>query len=487
MNATKAAAAYSRLRDQSLWRLLAADNGPSTLAVLQCQFMGEQRSLPASVLFERIERDLEALRGLGHDLPRTAQVYVAGWLGAGYLRRRFPAGAAEEEYELTADAAGAIRFIESLIETRKAATESRLATVIQQLVRLAEETESNPEARIAALTAERERIDAEIARIREGRLQTLPDERAIERIRDTITLAGDLAADFRNVRDDFDHLNRQLRERIMDEVESRGEVLEALFEGVDVIAESEAGRTFHAFWRLLTDPEQSGTFEEALDKVLSREFSGQLDARERTFLLRLIPTLLAQGGLVHEVLQHFARTLKQFVQSREYLEQSRMTQLIREAQRTALEVKDSIATTDRLGYDLQLTSSRIRSVDQWVLYDPTLNTIEKGVAAGDAPVIDPLMLGDLVAHSEIDFRSLKENVRAALERQASVTIGQIMDEFPAVQGLGSVVGYLALGSRHGIATPEHVESVGWQAEDGPWRQVRIPKIYFLREHAHELA
>jgi len=43
----------------------------------------------------------------------------------------------------------------------------------------------------------------------------------------------------------------------MDSEGNRGEVLDSLFAGIDLIAESEVGRTFSAFWRLLTDPEQA--------------------------------------------------------------------------------------------------------------------------------------------------------------------------------------------------------------------------------------
>lgn len=72
-----------------------------------------------------------------------------------------------------------------------------------------------------------------------------------ERAREVIAFAQDLAADFRNVRDAFDRLNREQRQSLMENDGSRGEVLEHLFAGVDLIAESDPGRTFIAFWRLL--------------------------------------------------------------------------------------------------------------------------------------------------------------------------------------------------------------------------------------------
>ncbi|MDR1162869.1 MAG: DUF3375 domain-containing protein [Candidatus Accumulibacter sp.] len=485
MKADKAIATYRRMRAQPLWRLLASDTGPTVIGLFQTHLFENERSLPASIFLERIGRDLEALRARGEDFPQTAQAYVARWLADAYLERRFPSGASEEEYELSTAAVEAIRFVSGLEQPRSAATESRLTLVIEALVRLADDTDTNKSRRIERLTAERMRIDQEIDAIQKGRMRVLPHASALERAREVITLADDLAGDFRRVRDEFDHLNRDLRERIMDNEGNRGEVLDSLFAGIDLISESEAGRTFSAFWRLLTDPEQAATLDQSLESVLSRDFVGQLDAKERRFLLRLTRTLLEQGGMVHEVLQTFARSLKHFVQSREYLEQRRLNRLLKDAQRAALALKNEVRATETLQYTLELTSSRLRSFSQWVLYDPSLQSLPDPMADGDAPSIDFESIGELVAQSEIDFRSLKANVLAVLERRSQASIADILEEFPAAQGLGSVVGLLALGCRHGFLADQS-ETVDWIGGDEQRRGARIPKIFFLRERADEL-
>ena len=271
----------------------------------------------------------------------------------------------------------------------------------------------------------------------------------------------------------------------MDEETGRGEVLERLFQGVDVIAESEAGRTFSAFWRLLTDPEQSATLDDALDQVLGRQFASQLQFKERRFLLGLTRTLLAQGGIVHDVLQQFAGSLRSFVQSREYLEQRRINHLLRQAQRAALALKEEIRATGALEYTLPLTSSRLSSLSQWTLYDPSLEAPPDAMRDADAPCIALESVAELVAHSEIDFRNLKAHIRAVLDEHAQASIADVIARYPASQGLGSVVGYLALGSRHGVLAGGH-EVVEWQGGDYNHRRARIPAIYFLRERVHEL-
>jgi hypothetical protein len=486
MKADKALATYRRMRAQPLWRLLASANGPTVMGLLQTHLHESERNLPASIFHERIGRDLEHLRSLGEDWPQTAQAYVAGWLAEGYLERRFPPGASEEEYELSTSTIEAIRFVSGLAKPHSAATESRLSLVIDALARLSDDTDSDKARRTARLRAEQERIAREIEAIEQGVLHVLPAAAALERTREIIALADGLAGDFRHVRDQFERLNRDLRASIMENDGSRGEVLDTLFAGIDLITESEAGRTFTAFWRLLTDPEQSATLDAALEQLMAREFVAQLDGQERRFLLRLTRTLLEQGGMVHDVLQSFARSLKNFVQSREFLEQRRLNQLLRQAQLAALAVKDEVKATDTLNYMLPLTSSRLHSLSQWLLHDPALQALPGRMRDAEAAPIDLASVGEQVAQSEIDFRTLKSHVRAVLALQSQASILDVLLHFPAEQGLGSVVGLLALGSRHGVVTADS-ETVSWTGGDARARSARIPAIYFVKERADELA
>jgi Protein of unknown function (DUF3375) len=486
LKSLRTVAALHTLRSQSLWRLLAADKSPLILAILQTLLLDSEKTLSSSVLNERLTREIEQLRASGEDLPQTAQAYIADWMGQGWLTRRFPVGANEEEYELTTDAANAIRFIATILKPRIAATESRLAVVMQQLMRLAEETDSNPKTRLAALLTERDRIDREIQSIRDGGVKALPDDRAVERIREIITLADELTGDFRRVRDEFDRLNRHLRESLMENEGSRGDVLAALFAGVDLIGESDAGRTFAAFWRLLTDPEQSASLETALSEIIGRSFARSLEGQERRFLLRLTRLLLDEGSSVHDVLQNFARSLKTFVQSCEYLEQRRLHSLLKEIQRIALEIKDHVRPNHALGYSLMLTSCQVRSASQLVMYDPNHRIVNADMQEGVPSEIGLELVSELVRRSEIDFRKLKEHIRALLSIQTQASIRQLLENFPAEQGLGSVVGYVALGAKHGEITQE-AETVSWEGDDEVIRSARIPTIYFLRERYNEFA
>ena len=357
-----------------------------------------------------------------------------------------------------------------------------MSLVIQQLVQLAEQTDADPQIRIARLQNERARIDAEIRGIHNGQIHVLFQELALEQIREIIVLAQELINDFRYVRDNFQQLNRELREQVVKGEGSRGEILTQLFSGVDVISESESGRSFAAFWRLLTDPEQSMLLDEATEQVLSRPFARLMERHDQKFLRRLISTLLEQGGAVHEIWQFFAKSLKNFVQSRFYRERPRLTQLLRDAQQDALSLKLTVHPTDIIVEEFYLTSSRVRSVAQLSLYDPSLRYAAGEMANAETAEISLALIGEMVAQSEINFRVLKNHIDAVLSKRPQTTIAEILGEFPAEQGLGSIVGYMALGSRYGVIS-EECETVSWLGVDGVSRHAAIREFILLRKIA----
>ncbi|MDB5904558.1 MAG: hypothetical protein JWM26_3436, partial [Betaproteobacteria bacterium] len=431
------------LRQRPLWTLLGADKAPAAVALISSSLLGNEKTLPSSALRERLAHHIAQLRAVGEELDRPAQAYIADWLSRGWLTRHFPEGAAEEVYEISAEAASAARFLQGLLRPRSSATESRLHTVIQQLARLAEDTDDDPSSRLQALLAERARIDEEIAAAQRGVIDVLPEDRALERAREIISLADELAGDFRRVRDAFSSLARELRQSLVEGDDSRAEILEKLFCGIDLIGESDAGRSFAAFWRLLTDPAQSQLLHVALREVIKRPFSKELTRDERRFLTRLTAVLSAEGGAVQSVQQSFARSLKSFVQSREFLEHRRVNGLLNDALRAALSAKDHCRPSRRIGYELALSRADVRSVSQIALEDPHARDAMPDMEAADSAAIELATIMQMLRHSEIDFRALKANVAAALAERSQISVARLLELYPIEQGLGSVVGYLA--------------------------------------------
>ena len=185
------------------------------------------------------------------------------------------------------------------------------------------------------------------------------------------------------------------------------------------------------------------------------------------------------------MLQSFARSLKSFVQSREFLEHRRINGLLKHATSAAIANKDAVRANQAIEYSLELTSSTLKSVSQSTLYDPAERMSDTSMAQADPSELTLDVISDLVRQSEIDFRTLKQHVRDMLDRKSQVSVGEVLDHFPAEQGLGSVVGYIALGAKHGEVTSD-TETVSWGPDEHNKRQAKVPAIYFIRERRHEL-
>ncbi|MEO7146603.1 MAG: DUF3375 domain-containing protein, partial [Terrimesophilobacter sp.] len=300
------------------WRLLRSDNAPVIAALLGENLGGENRRLLAAELYEAIDHDLDTLRAHDFDLPQTAQAYCAEWRKAGFLVRRPAEEARGETFELAPGALGALRFIEQLAAPRQTVTESRLSSIAAQLNQLAIDTDPDTTRRLEQVHSQRDRLDAQIERIRAGDDDTIDASLAAERVRDILAQAEELPSDFARVRARFEGLNRDLRTRIVESDASQRAVLDEVFRGVDLISESEEGRSFSGFSTLVLDPAIGTAFDDDIARVLDRDFAGELKPSDRRFLRRFITTLKDHSGEIHEVITAFARGLRRYVQSQDY-------------------------------------------------------------------------------------------------------------------------------------------------------------------------
>lgn len=447
-------ARYRMLRDAPMWRLLASQQGPLVIGILQALLYEEERSLPGSVFLERLA-PLWSEAVQSSVSPEEARALAARFVREGYLVTRLPAGSDEEQYELTSGALEAIRILSRALTRRTGPSESRLEMLAHAVVKLAQDADPDPERRITQLEAEKKRIDEEIEAVRTGVRGSLANDAAHARTGDILELFAELQNDFRSVREEFDRLNLDLRERIMTSEGSRGEVLERFFAGYDEIAQSEAGRAFNGFYRLLTNEAASAEMETALERIARHPFYAELTLRERRSLTYLRSDLLKRSLETHDVMRRLAQSLRQFVESREYVEERRMGQLLREARAAAASARDD-ANQRKAFLEIVLPSAEISSHTQFELDDPTLDVKRVDVAAAPPPDIDRDALAERIRFAEINYSELRLAVAAALARAKAegakrVTVADVWSEIADHQGLGSIVGLLTLAARYGEA------------------------------------
>lgn len=460
-SARELTARYRTLRDAPMWRLLASQQGPLVIGILQALLYEEERTLPGSVFLERLaplwaEATLEAVS------PEDARALAARFVREGYLVTRLPAGALEEQYELTAGALEAIRILSRALTRRSGPSESRLEMLAHAVVKLAQDADPDPARRIEQLEAEKRRIDEEIAAVKAGARTVLGKDAAQARTGDILELFAELLNDFRSVREEFDRLNLDLRERIMTSEGSRGDVLERFFAGYDEIAQSEAGLAFTGFYRLLTNESASAEMEAALERITQQPFYGELSLRERRTLAQLRSELLSRSMDTHDVMRRLAQSLRQFVESREYVEERRMGQLLREARAAAAAARED-AHQRKTFLELVLPNADIHSPTQYELDDPSADVENYDVSVAPPPEIDREALAQRIRFAEINYGELRLAVVEALglakmEGRGKVSVSEVWSHVPNHQGLGSIVGLLTLAARYGEAA-EAAESV----------------------------
>lgn len=460
-SARELTARYRTLRDATMWRLLASQQGPLVIGILQALLYEEERTLPGSVFLERLaplwaEATLEAVS------PEDARALAARFVREGYLVTRLPAGALEEQYELTAGALEAIRILSRALTRRSGPSESRLEMLAHAVVKLAQDADPDPARRIEQLEAEKRRIDEEIAAVKAGARTVLGKDAAQARTGDILELFAELLNDFRSVREEFDRLNLDLRERIMTSEGSRGDVLERFFAGYDEIAQSEAGLAFTGFYRLLTNESASAEMEAALERITQQPFYGELSLRERRTLAQLRSELLSRSMDTHDVMRRLAQSLRQFVESREYVEERRMGQLLREARAAAAAARED-AHQRKTFLELVLPNADIHSPTQYELDDPSVDVENYDVSVAPPPEIDREALAQRIRFAEINYGELRLAVVEALglakmEGRGKVSVSEVWSHVPNHQGLGSIVGLLTLAARYGEAA-EAAESV----------------------------
>jgi hypothetical protein len=454
------------------WRLLRADNAPVIAALLSEHLGGEERRLPAAELYERIDHDLEALRAHGLDLPQSAQGYCTEWRKAGFLTRRPAEEARGETFELAPGALGAIRFVEQLTAPKQSVTESRLSSIAAQLSQLALDTDPDVTRRLEQLHAQRDRIDAQIERIHSGEVDPVDPARELERVRDILAQAAEIPSEFARVRERFEALNRDLRERILESDDSQRRVLDEVFRGVDLISESDEGRSFAGFSALVLDPAVGAAFDDDIARVLDREFAGGITPAQRRFLRRFLGTLKENSGEIHDVITTFARGLRRYVQSQDYQRDRVLRGLLRDALACGVEASRQIKPYRQTGLQLELSAVAIASVGSIRLHDPADLNATTPIVEHTSDVADLESLRALARETEIDFAELTDHVNDVLGERDSCSVGDVLERHPASQGVASVVGLLALAAHQG-RTVDDFETVRWRGVDSVERSATI--------------
>jgi hypothetical protein len=468
-------------RQHPAWRLLLADSAPLVASFLHRVFVvPNTRAMRRADLAEALDDTLYALREQqGHDAwPKPAAEYLDAWAAddKGWLRKFYPPGSDEPHFELTPSTEKAIAWLDTLAERSFVGTESRLLTAIELLRQMCEGSEADPEARVRELRRRRDDLDAEIERVLQGDIALLGDTALKERYAQFAALARELLADFREVEDNFRALDRRVRERIALWDGGKGALLQQIMGERDLIADSDQGRSFRAFWDFLMSQARQDELTERLDRVLRVPALAELapDARMR----RIHYDWLEAGEHAQRTVALLSQQQRRFLDDQAYLENRRIMELLRSIEVSALALREQPP-----GGDFTSIAEPAASIElpmERPLHAPSSTPsiaalhVEAGAENLDADA--------LYSQFVVDKAALAQHVRQALQERPQVTLRELLESHPLRQGLAELVAYLQLAAeRSATSIDDEVEDlVSWTTLDGGRRQARLPRVIFSR-------
>jgi hypothetical protein len=475
-----------KLRKQHAgWRLLNADSAPFIAGFLHQIFIkSNARSMRQDELVTKLEDHLYHLRDVhGAAHPRSAGQYLEEWAGGevAFLRKYYPPGSDEPEFDLTPSAEKALEWLASLGHRPFVGTESRLLTIVQLLRELVSATEMSPEARIEELERRKAELDREIAKLQAGGYEPFNPTQLKERFLQVEETARGLLSDFRQVEENFRLLDRQTRERITTSTSKKGELLDSVFGEQNSISESDQGRSFQAFWAFIMSAGRQEELGELVNKAFTLDAVAALEPDE--LLPQIQFHLLEAGEKVQRTRATLIEQLRRYLDDKVWLENKRIVEIIRAVEQNAVAIAQSpppqkdFVLLDDLQPTLSLPFARSLMVPtERPRFDNA--AIELGDEAFDADV--------LFSRQYVDEAQLRAHVRMLLRDRAQVTLGEVIAARPLTQGLAEVVAYWHLACQDRAALVDESARQQVHIADGDdGRLVTLPLIVFTRGAATE--
>ncbi len=477
---------YSTLKalrkNHPAWKLLVADHSPLIAAFIHKTFIEpNQRGISRADLASALEDFLFTLRETEGEnaYPRQAEAYLDDWAGdeKGWLRKYYPQGSDEVHYDLMPSVEKALTWLENLIQRPFIGTESRLMTIFELLRQMIEGTEMDAAVRIQELERKKADIEKEITRIREGRLDLLDDTALKDRFFQVNKTARELLSDFREVEYNFRNLDQKIREQIALWEGSKGSLLEDFFGERDVIAESDQGKSFNAFWDLLMSPARQEELTGLLHRVFDLEAVKALSPDTR--LKRVHYDWLEAGEHTQRTVAKLSGQLRRYLDDQAFLENKRIMQVIQSIENRAVQIKNAMPGADFMAID-ESSPTIFLPMERPLYAFPVKPVITADtVRLGDGSAIPPDMLYATVF---VDRLKLKSNIRNCLQTRDQVTLEEILDRHPLEKGLAELVTYLSLAADDDNATfdDSRNQRVSWTDEHGMTRQAEFCVVIFSR-------
>jgi hypothetical protein len=464
-------------------RLLQAKSSPFVVCFLYERFkQAHLIAIPHSELLPALTAFQERLEDIGCEALRDKpEEYLRDWSSSDkrWLHRFLEAGRSEPMYQLTPHSEAVIEFVERALQQDLAfiGTASRLRLVMQALEELLIGASSDPEVRLKDLRDKQARIAAEIKEIEErGNVTTFAPTRVREQFALAVRMLKQLQGDFRAVEDKFKEITRQVQQRQVQGLDSRGGILGDALGAEDELKQQDQGVTFFEFFKFIQSPSQQDRLHTVIQQLLGlRELADQTEGLGT--IRHMVRGLLDEAEKVLQTTRRLSASLRRLLDTRTQHERRRASELLRQIR--VLAAAMSADPPRRIGIDIDdaIEISAPMSRTNW---SPPTRFEQVDLTEY---VADEALRRDVFRQFQqlqpIDWNGMRRRIRQAVEPRGRCTLGELLQDEPP-GGLVDVLGYLqiACDDRHLVRTDATEKIVLPDGELG-LLAVTVPLVTFV--------
>jgi hypothetical protein len=433
---------YQLLNSNTTVKLITATNAPLIVSFLFKSFKQNNLiTISEKELNSLLSDYLFAVNQIDDKYLRQPKEYLTDWTNSGFLRKYFQ-NTDEPIYELTPATENALKWITDLDKPEFVGTDSRLKNLFEKLRELSTKSKGDFETRFQEGEKKRKAVEKEMEDLKHGKMEVLDDRQIKEHYFLIEEAARNLLADFRQVEENFRILDRNFRKKIITTSQTKGKVLEELFQQQDFLLETDQGKSFIAFWEFLLSQSKQDEFEKLVEDVLSIPTVQQIQ-KENFSIDNIRNTLVEAGDKTNKTTNSLLDQLRKYLEHKSFFENKR--------------IHDNIAETLKIiseHIEFDFTKLSLLKLDEVIDIDliferPLYTPPQKVKFANNNPEFGKATANSdlLFEQFEIDIAELRDKIKSALKNKLQIYFSDFVKEFEIEKGVAEVVAYIEIATK----------------------------------------
>ena len=458
-------------------KLLNSDNFALILSFLYLVFK-EKRNLTISQ--NSIEDILDELlydlnQSYENIYPKEPKEYLNDWTNSGFLKRYYNSSG-DIIYEITPYSQSVLEFVESLEKREFVGSQTKFNIIFELLEELEFETNLSDEEQIKALEEQKEQINQKIKKIKRKEYLKFDSSRVKEQYFQIVEQSRKLLYDFAQIEYNFKELNKEVASKILNFNDSKGKLLSSIFDVEESIRSSDQGKSFFAFWQILTDSKKSERLSQMIDKLY--ENSAILEIDKSKSLKNLKYDLLNNAQKISKTTSRLVEQLRRFLDEETVLEHKKILELSKFIQQNVIKQKHNLPKSKHF-LSIDGVKADIDSVFEKKLYSIKRVIEFKRELREDIEEID---LSNFYNLFYIDEEKLKDNITYFLQSKEQVRLKDIIEHFPIKKGVSELISYLTIAQKSSVhIIDSEIEYLEIEDESSNKKIVKMPKVIFVRD------